>query len=536
MSRRSPKDLPEALSPTGAEASLLGGILIRPDTLDQLGDLRPEHFYDLRHKAVYGAILALTAASSPIDHTTVESQLAAHEQLEAVGGPAFIGELALHVPTPDNVVEYAKLVRVAWRNREALVALDKARSSVLSGFYPAAEALEETAAELARFAERAPAPDVARPNKWQRGLAALLGDSEPDDDDREDWVIRDLVPRKAPTLFAGPAKAGKTTSSIDLAISIALGMDWIGFEYCGPPGGEKAMVVCTEDSERRVRKRIWELCRARAVLPFDQRLLANLDVCTTKLQLPNAEDEQRLGDELRAWGAAVCFIDNLTRVMVGDPNKTRDAAEFGRAWYRLGDISGASIVLLHHTKKDDDSDGKKSDRDPFNAIKGNGDFVAAARNAILALPVRSEEENPVIRTTEVRMRGNFDLRRDSFALGYERFQDAKGKWVSSISNRGDMSEVRAEMRANRKAAALELRQKEALVEEQRRADLAVAMATRNGTVSCTQLATALGCKSDRTVAPILNDLVTAGRLVRAGKAGYALPALQPELPKKGGQP
>ena len=134
------------------------------------------------------------------------------------------------------------------------------------------------------------------------------------------------------------------------------------------------------------------------------------------------------------------------------------------------------------------------------------------------------------------MRGNFDLRRDSFALGYERFQDAKGKWVSSISNRGDMSEVRAEMRANRKAAALELRQKEALVEEQRRADLAVAMATRNGTVSCTQLATALGCKSDRTVAPILNDLVTAGRLVRAGKAGYALPALQPELPKKGGQP
>ncbi len=526
MTRRA---LPASLTPTSAEASVLGGVLLRPETLEQLFALQVSHFYDLRHQVVFSAMRSLAANGTPIDATTLEVEIARGGKLEAIGGVAFLGELAIHVPTPDNVAAYAKEVQIAWRNREALIRLEQARDGILRGTLPAAEALEETAGDLARFNESAPAPDAARRPKWCRGLGALLGDSEPDDDDREDWIVRDLIPRSAPTLFAGPAKAGKTTCSIDMAISIALGVDWIGFEYCGRPGGERVMVICTEDGERRLRKRIWELCRARNVVPFDNRLMANLDVCTTKLHLPNAEDEQRLGGELREWGAAVCIIDNLTRVMVGDPNKTRDAAELARGWYRLGDTAGATIVLLHHTKKDDDSDAKRTDRDPFNSIKGNGDFVAAARNAILALPVRSEEESPVIRTTEVRMRGNFDLRRDSFALGFERYQDPRGRWVSSISHRGDMADVRAELRANRKAIAQEQREKEAALEEKRRADLAVAMATRNGTVSCVQLATALGMRSDRSVAPILNDLVTAGRLVRAGKAGYALPARQGEI-------
>lgn len=532
MSRR--PALPEALTPITAEASVLGGVLVRPDVLRELAELQVDHFYDLRHRVVFTAMRALAAAGTPIDTTTLEQEIARDGKIEAVGGITFLGELALIVPTPDNVLAYARDVRLAARNRVALVALDKARESVVSGFYPAAEVLEETVAELARFGERVPAPDAARPNKWCRGLGALLGDGEPDDDDREDWVIRDLVPRAAPTLFAGPAKAGKTTCSLDLAISIALGVDWLGFEYCGPAGGERVIVVCTEDGERRLRKRIWELCRRRNVVPFNERLMANLDVCTTKLHLPNAEDEARLGGELREWGASVCIIDNLTRIMIGDPNKTRDAAELARGWYRLGDLSGSTIMLLHHTKKDDGE--KRSDKDPFDQIKGNGDFVAAARNAILALPIRSEEGNDPIRTTEVRMRGNFDLRTDGFALGYERYQDVQGRWVSSISNRGDMNDVRAEITRVQKEARQAARAREAQAEDARRADLAVAMATRNGTVSCVQLATALGMKSDRSVAPILNDLVTSGRLVKAGKAGYGLPARQGDLSQLGAHP
>lgn len=526
MSRR--PTLPEALMPVSAEASVLGGVLVRPDVLSQLDELEVDHFFDYRHKVVFSAMRSLGAANAPIDVVSLESEISKGGKLEAIGGMAFLGELCLRVPTPDNVVHYSKEVRLAWRNREALIALDKAMDSILSGFYQAGEVLEETVAELQRFAEHAPAPDANRPNKWCRGLHALLGDHEPDDDDREDWIMRDLIPRAAPTLFAGPAKAGKTTSSLDLAISIALGVDWIGFEYCGRPGGERVSVICTEDGERRLRKRIWELCRARNVVPFDTRLMQNLDVCTTKLHLPNTEDEQRLGGELRAWGASVCIIDNLTRIMIGDPNKTQDAAQLARGWYRLGDLSGATVVLLHHTKKDDSE--KRGDKDPFDLIKGNGDFVAAARNAILAMPVRSDEVKEAVRTTEVRMRGNFDLRRDSFALGYERYVDVNGRWVSQISCRGDMNDVRAEIVAAKKEAAREARMRDAQAENQRRADLAIAMATRNGTVSSVQLATALGLSSDRSAAPILVELADSGRLVRAGKAGFSLPPRQPSFP------
>ena len=526
------KELPARLFAAAAEQSIIGGILVKGgEAFSAVGDLRAEHFYDLRHQAIYRALRLVHDAGDPIDLVTVETALAKADHLEAAGGVAYLGECALKLPTVDNVAIYAGEVKIAWGRRRALEALDEAKRDVVGEFYRADEVLEEAAGSLTRLSAATAPPDRAKPNKWCRGLAALLGDREPDDDDREDWIIRDLIPRNAPTLFAGPAKAGKTTCSLDMAISIARGEDWLGFEYCGRPGGERVMVICTEDGERRLRKRIWELCRRRGIAPFDERVMLNLDVCTIKLNLPNAEDEARLGAELKAWGAAVCVIDNLTRIMVGDPNKTRDAAEFARGWYRLGDISGSNITLLHHTKKEDAE--KRGDKDPFDQIKGNGDFVAAARNAILALPIRSDEGNEPIRTTEVRMRGNFDLRCDGFALGYERFQDAKGRWVTAISNRGTMGDIKAELARAQKEARQAARVRESELEDQRRGELAIAMATRNGTVSCVQLATALGLKSPRAVAPVLNQLVEVGRLVPAGKAGYGLPARQGDLSRIG---
>ena len=42
-----------------AEASILGGVLLRNEVLTQLDTLEVEDFYDMRHKIVFGAIRAL---------------------------------------------------------------------------------------------------------------------------------------------------------------------------------------------------------------------------------------------------------------------------------------------------------------------------------------------------------------------------------------------------------------------------------------------------------------------------------------------
>jgi len=519
MSRR--PSLPEALTPITAEASVLGGVLIRPDVLAELAELQVEHFYDLRHKVVFAAMRALAQVGTPIDTTTLEQEIAREGKIEAVGGISFLGELALIVPTPDNVAAYAKEIRLAWRNREALVALDKARTSILAGFYDAADTLEETVAELGRFAERAPAPDTSAPKKWVIELASFLGDDgEPDEDDSPDWIIRDIIPRAAPMLFPGPAKAGKTWTAIDMAVSIAIGQPWIGYENClGRPG--RVVVLCREDGVRRLRKRLWELCRARNVVPFARNLMDHLIITTAALRMPGP-DVQRFGRELRDWQADVVIVDNLSRVIIGDPNKTQDASNFAHAWYELGEISGAAVCFLHHTKKEQ-GDARK-DTDPFDSVRGSGDLVAAARHVVLAKPV-IDETNPAVKRSEIRMRGNLDLRRESFVLGFERFADPRGRTVAAVTHCGDLDDLRAERKRSKQEQIAAVRDEENRV----RRSLALQIAARDGNVSQAKLATALGL-SARTVADLLNEMVEAGQLVRAGRSGYGLPAVQVQIP------
>ena len=62
--------LPHSLD---AEASLLGGIVLRNDVLTSLDDLEPEHFYDPKHQAVFTAMRALEKMSLPQPDNIVEA-------------------------------------------------------------------------------------------------------------------------------------------------------------------------------------------------------------------------------------------------------------------------------------------------------------------------------------------------------------------------------------------------------------------------------------------------------------------------------
>jgi hypothetical protein len=59
-----------------AEASVLGGILLRNEALHQIDQLVPDDLYDPRHREVFGAMKTLEARSRHIDPVTLDEQLA----------------------------------------------------------------------------------------------------------------------------------------------------------------------------------------------------------------------------------------------------------------------------------------------------------------------------------------------------------------------------------------------------------------------------------------------------------------------------
>ena len=105
-----------------AEASILGGILLRNDVLLQLETLEVDDFYHFPHKVVFEAVRNLEASARPIDVVTLENEVAKQGKLEAIGGVAFLGELALRVPTVDNVLAYSDIVRDHSQARKLILA------------------------------------------------------------------------------------------------------------------------------------------------------------------------------------------------------------------------------------------------------------------------------------------------------------------------------------------------------------------------------------------------------------------------------
>lgn len=98
-----------------AEMSVVGGILLHPKALYQVGDLvEPRDFYHPSIAAIYEAMLDLDRSSVPIDQVTVPERMRAADtfhKLRAVGGEAYFGELMNSTVSVENIRHHAQIIR-----------------------------------------------------------------------------------------------------------------------------------------------------------------------------------------------------------------------------------------------------------------------------------------------------------------------------------------------------------------------------------------------------------------------------------------
>ncbi|MGH2450068.1 MAG: replicative DNA helicase [Candidatus Limnocylindria bacterium] len=95
-----------------AERQVLGSLLIDRDAIFKIVDaLRVQDFYEARHQRIYAATQALLERRERIDPLTVQVELARREELDRVGGAAYLRELAEAVPTAVEIERHARVVR-----------------------------------------------------------------------------------------------------------------------------------------------------------------------------------------------------------------------------------------------------------------------------------------------------------------------------------------------------------------------------------------------------------------------------------------
>jgi replicative DNA helicase len=95
-----------------AEQSVLGGLMLDNEAWPQVTErIKSEDFYRRDHAAVFRAIEQLANENKPFDVVTLAEWLQSHEQLQDVGGMAYLGQLAENTPSAANIAAYADIVR-----------------------------------------------------------------------------------------------------------------------------------------------------------------------------------------------------------------------------------------------------------------------------------------------------------------------------------------------------------------------------------------------------------------------------------------
>jgi replicative DNA helicase len=142
---------PDALVPPqslDAERSVLAAMLLETEAIGRaLEQLEPGAFYRVAHQKIYEAILALYNRNERADLITVAEELRKRGDLDAIGGPAALGQVLEYATTAANLEEHAKIVAQKALLRSLIKSANEIQQECFSG-------LDETGAILDRAEQR----------------------------------------------------------------------------------------------------------------------------------------------------------------------------------------------------------------------------------------------------------------------------------------------------------------------------------------------------------------------------------------------
>jgi replicative DNA helicase len=131
-----------------AERSILGAVLLDDNaSLSVFENLQPQDFYLESHRRIFEKMIQLTNNSRPIDLVTLKEELQKANELESVGGAAYLAGLTDGLPRAVNIEHYAQIVR----EKSTLRRLIQISNETMARSYQD----EESAQEILQQVERA---------------------------------------------------------------------------------------------------------------------------------------------------------------------------------------------------------------------------------------------------------------------------------------------------------------------------------------------------------------------------------------------
>ena len=325
-----------------SEKAALGAVLVDSKYLSELlAFVCIEDFALSSHREILRAAVNLGTGA---DLVTVVEELQRIGKLETVGGPAYVGSLIDGVPDQPNLGAYARNIRDAARARTLHAAAFLACSAIEQG-----DPVEEV---LTRLQEKQESLTRAHGSGLQKLFvsAPKFISQAPE---RIDWLVEGVIEGGANGFFSAVPKGGKSWAALDLAISLALGCDWLGFRI---PQPVTVALISREDNPSLTAWRIRHLFAGKQCA--DPALIeANLHVNSRResaeLMLDNREQMAELMASLKSLRPQFAIFDVFNVLHCADENDNQEMRAILRQLSAIQAEIGCGIGVVHHYNKSD---------------------------------------------------------------------------------------------------------------------------------------------------------------------------------------
>ena len=139
-----------------AEKSVLGAVFIKPAAFDEVAtSLAVDDFFLPAHREIFEAMVAVDKRRQPIDVLQIADELKTAGLLARLeGGAAYLNDLANAVPTAENILHYARLVRQKATLRRLIAACADIQSSAYGDFGEFDTFLDESETKVFKVAQQ----------------------------------------------------------------------------------------------------------------------------------------------------------------------------------------------------------------------------------------------------------------------------------------------------------------------------------------------------------------------------------------------
>src|SRR5262245_30055733 len=138
-----------------AEKSVLGSVFIKPASFDEVAtNLGTDDFFLPAHREIFESMVAIDKRRQAIDVIAVADELKTHGMLARLdGGQSYLNDLANAVPTAENVLHYARMVRGRGRLPRLIAACADVQSSAYGDFGEFETFLDEAETKIFKVAQ-----------------------------------------------------------------------------------------------------------------------------------------------------------------------------------------------------------------------------------------------------------------------------------------------------------------------------------------------------------------------------------------------